>query len=104
MPEAFALFIFTLLSYLLIVHFNEILITFNIFQLRKHSSSISFCDENIDGSISRKEFQLTGSVKFSTYKTYFKAAHSRIFNMIVFILFIAAQIAWSGSDFLLSKW
>ncbi|XP_031635556.1 multidrug resistance-associated protein 4-like [Contarinia nasturtii] len=74
-------------------------------RIRKHSSSSSFCNEEVeDDPNQRKENQVIGSIKFRTYKTFFKAAQSNIFVIIVFILFIVAQCAWSGADFFLSEW
>lgn len=75
------------------------------FQIRKHPSSSSFCNEEVeDDPNKRKENQVIGSIKFSTYKTFFKAAHSQIFVIVVFILYIMAQAAWSGADYFLSEW
>ncbi|XP_055303229.1 ATP-binding cassette sub-family C member 4-like [Sitodiplosis mosellana] len=74
-------------------------------RIRKHSSTSSFCSEDVeDEPDKRKEHHVTGNIKFSTYKTYFKAAHSRFFVVFVFILFIVAQFAWSGADFFLAEW
>lgn len=52
----------------------------------------------------RKEFQLEGSIKFSTYTKFFKAVHSNVFVFVVFILFIASQSGWSGADYFLAEW
>lgn len=75
------------------------------FQIRKHSSSSSFCNEEVEDDPNiRKENQVIGSIKFRTYKTFFKAAQSNFFVFIVFILFVVAQCAWSGSDYFLAQW
>ena len=57
-----------------------------------------------DDTDKRKEIQASGSIKFSTYKTYFQAANSTFAVIFVIILFVVAQIAWSGSDFFLAEW
>lgn len=57
-----------------------------------------------DDPNTRKETKASGSVNFGTYKTFLQAAHSPFLVVIVCILFIAAQITWSGLDFFLSIW
>lgn len=63
-----------------------------------------FSEVALDEAERRKERQTTGNIKFSIYKTYFKAAQSPIFVGIVFTLFIVAQSVLSGADYFLAKW
>lgn len=64
------------------------------------TSLVDFEDQAED----RNESQLTGSVGVRMYATFFKAARSSIYVMVVFILFIASQFAKSGADFFVSQW
>lgn len=61
-------------------------------------------EEFEDDPNDRMEHQKTGSIKFSTYIAFFKAAHNGIFVLFMFSAFVAAQFAWSGSDYFLSEW
>ncbi|XP_055326164.1 probable multidrug resistance-associated protein lethal(2)03659 [Sitodiplosis mosellana] len=73
-------------------------------RIRKHITS-SFCSEDVeDEPDKRKELQATGNIKFSIYKTYFKAAHSRFFVVFVFFIFTVAQFTLSGTDYFLAEW
>ncbi|XP_031639018.1 multidrug resistance-associated protein 4-like [Contarinia nasturtii] len=79
----------------------------DIFQngTRKRSSTASFCSEEVEHNQNeRKELQKSGSITFSIYKTFVQSAHSSCFVFIVFVLFIVAQLAWSGADYFLSEW
>ncbi|XP_055326333.1 ATP-binding cassette sub-family C member 4-like [Sitodiplosis mosellana] len=75
-------------------------------RIRKNLSTLSFFSEDALNAIpdKRKERQSTGNIKFSTYKTYFKAAHSRFIVTTIFTLFIVAQCILSGADYFLAKW
>lgn len=71
----------------------------------RHLSSISsVTDEFEDDANDRRERQLTGYIKFSTYKSLFKAAQSAIYVVVVFLIFLTSQLTWSGADFFLSEW
>lgn len=48
--------------------------------------------------------QAIGAVKFDTYKQFFQAVNSIAKIFLVFVVFILAQMASSGSDYILSKW
>lgn len=61
-------------------------------------------DDDEDLNDDRKEHQLSGSVKLSTYKTFFKASLSKAYMIFCPILFVAGQIAYSGSDYFLTEW
>lgn len=47
---------------------------------------------------------MSGNVKFNIYKAFFKAAHSHIYVIVVIIIFIVAQIAYSGADYFIAEW
>lgn len=72
------------------------------------SSATSHCsdgdDDISDDKDERKESRFRGSIKKDTYKAYFKAANSKIYVLIVFLVFIAAQVIGSGTDYFLSEW
>lgn len=71
----------------------------------KNTSALSFCPEKIENDTdSCKELQATGSVKMTTYKAFFHAAHSNILVIVVFAVFIVSQFAWTGADYFLSEW
>lgn len=72
--------------------------------LRQLSSVSSIEDEYEEDANDRRERQLTGYIKFSSYKALFKAAKSNFFVIIVFVVFLGAQFTWSGADFFLSAW
>lgn len=78
---------------------------FILMQIKKRSSTSSFCDEEIENDANdRKELQSIGAVKFDTYKDFFGAVRSTAKITIVFVMFILAQIAASGSDYFLKEW
>lgn len=75
------------------------------FQMPKNKSAISFSAEKIaDDTDSCKELQASGSVKMTTYKAFFHAAHSNILVIVVLAVFIVSQFAWTGADYFLSEW
>lgn len=61
-------------------------------------------DDIAEAMDDRKEHQLEGSIKFSTYAKFFKAVHSNIFIIVVVLLFLASQVTWTGADFFLAEW
>lgn len=65
---------------------------------------IDYDDDYSDSDGNRKEGHFRGSVKLDTYKAYFEAAKSKIYVFIVFLVFVAAQIISSGTDYFLSEW
>lgn len=81
--------------------FNQNMICF---QLRRKSTLSNTDVEIEDQADDRNERQLAGSVGFQMYRTFFKAARSSIYVMVVFVLFIAAQFAKSGADYFVSQW
>lgn len=52
----------------------------------------------------RKEQKITGSIKFSTYTHFFKAANNSLAIIVVFVGFIAAQLSLSSADYFVSDW
>lgn len=69
------------------------------------SSSRSNVDNDEDDSDDeRKEGYAKGAIKMDTFKAYFEAANSKVYVFVVFLVFIAAQILWSGIDYFLSEW
>lgn len=78
----------------------------SLLQIRKHSSTASFRSDDIedDDPNDRAERLQSGAIKFSTYKAFFKAARNNVYVIIVFIVFVAGQIAWSSADCFLSAW
>lgn len=71
---------------------------------RRLSSESSAVEEVTDNQDDRKERQLSGHIKFSTYKAYFKAAHNTACVLGVFIVFVVAELLWNGADIFLSFW
>lgn len=61
-------------------------------------------DDSDDDDDERKEGYVKGAIKMDTFKAYFKAANSKVYVFVVFLVFIAAQILWSGIDYFLSEW
>lgn len=57
-----------------------------------------------DESDAENEQQMSGFVKLNIYTAFFKAAQSHIYVFIVIILFIVAQIAYSGVDYFIAEW
>lgn len=51
-----------------------------------------------------KEKQLTGSITFSTYAKFFRAAQSTFLVVFCFVWFVIAQFAWNGADYFISVW
>lgn len=51
-----------------------------------------------------QEANSVGSVKFETYKSYFKSVKSTAFLSFTFLLFVFGQVAISGTDFFLAQW
>lgn len=82
------------------------------FHMQRQTSVSSADDEDDDDSNlnfgnttdNRKEAQSKGAIKFETYKAFLNAANSKIFVIFVFVLFIVAQVTWSGTDYFLSEW
>lgn len=76
-----------------------------LFKVLRHLSSISSVTDDFEEDANdRRERQLTGYIKFSTYKALFKAAHSHFFVIVVFLVFVTSQFTWSGADYFLSAW
>lgn len=61
-------------------------------------------DDLSDTNGDRKEGYAKGAIKMDIYKAYFKAANNNVYVIVVFIVFITAQILWSGTDYFLSEW
>lgn len=77
----------------------------NDLQLRANVSCLSLCDDEIEEQPkNKKEFQATGSVKWVTYKKYFKAARNPFLVILVFVSFIGAELSVSGLNYFLSEW
>lgn len=71
--------------------------------------SSSRCDDDDgsgsdDDSSNRKEGYAKGAIKMDIYKAYFAAANSKVYVIVVFLVYIVAQILWSGTDYFLSEW
>lgn len=77
--------------------------------MAKHSLTSSFCEDAaivdyVDSDDGRKEQQQSGSIKFSTYKTFFKACRSNMYLMISATLFVVGNSAYSACDYFLCEW
>lgn len=57
-----------------------------------------------DDDDDRKEGYVRGAIKMDTYKAYFTAANNKVYVIVVFLVFIVAQVTWSGTDYFLSEW
>lgn len=53
---------------------------------------------------SNKESQITGTVGFAVYRSYFRAVESAILVTTVGVLFLLAQGTMSGIDYFISQW
>jgi hypothetical protein len=66
--------------------------------------SINSNNEDIIEGTANAEEQAIGSIGFSIYKSYFQSLQNYSFAILVFVLFILAEVGISGIDFFVSRW
>lgn len=60
---------------------------------------------NLRSSVEKtRETQMTGTIGFKVYKSYFMAVESKMTLIWVTLIFILTQIAVSGVDYLVKSW
>lgn len=70
----------------------------------KLTSHVEAPVQSEDGPEEEQEVNSVGSVKFETYKSYFKSVKSSAFLSFTFLLFIVGQVAITCTDLFLAKW